>query len=386
MKKISSQAYTPGLKRRKLCIVEKSRILPISGEVLVNEGDNVYPDTLVARTNVPGEPRIVKVALALGVDTDVDQIENYMLKKSGESITKNEPIAQFRALWGLINKICYSPVSGTVESISNLSGYVIVREDPISVELNAYITGIIEKILPNEGVIVRTPASLIQGIFGIGGETHGELMIMSKSPEDILEAEQVTSECAGKILIAGAIVTAEALRKAVDVGAKGIIVGGIESKDLKDFLGYDIGVAITGHEEVGITLILTEGFGKMKMLEKTFELLKEFEGKLACINGTTQIRAGVMRPEVIIPRGDVNISQIPKHYNEETLTSEGLKPGTIIRLIRKPYFGALGKVISLPVELQQLETESKVRVLEVELEDGRRIIVKARANVEIIEE
>ncbi len=54
-------------------------------------------------------------------------------------------------------------------------------------------------------------------------------------------------------------------------------------------------------------------------------------------------------------------------------------------LIREPYFGILGKVVSLPVNLQKLASESKVRVLEAELEDGRRVIVP-RANVEIIEE
>ena len=41
-----------------------------------------------------------------------------------------------------------------------------------------------------------------------------------------------------------------------------------------------------------------------------------------------------------------------------------------IRIIREPYFGALGRVSALPAELQELETEAKVRVLEVELEDG----------------
>ena len=40
---------------------------------------------------------------------------------------------------------------------------------------------------------------------------------------------------------------------------------------------------------------------------------------------------------------------------------------------------------SLPVELQQLESESMVRVVNIELEDGR-VVTVPRANVEIIEE
>ena len=99
---------------------------------------------------------------------------------------------------------------------------------------------------------------------------------------------------------------------------------------------------------------------------------------MTSINGATQIRAGVVRPEIIIP----------VERQEETVDTEGtgdaLNIGTPIRIIREPYFGELGRVSDLPVELQELETEAKVRVLEVELEDGKKVVLP-RANVEIIE-
>jgi hypothetical protein len=60
-------------------------------------------------------------------------------------------------------------------------------------------------------------------------------------------------------------------------------------------------------------------------------------------------------------------------------------PGTPVRIIRQPYFGAIGLVKFLPVELQQVESESYVRVLDVELNDGT-VVTVPRANVEIIEE
>jgi hypothetical protein len=56
-----------------------------------------------------------------------------------------------------------------------------------------------------------------------------------------------------------------------------------------------------------------------------------------------------------------------------------------VRIIRQPYFGAIGLVKFLPVELQQVESESYVRVLDVELDDGT-VVTVPRANVEIIEE
>jgi len=41
-------------------------------------------------------------------------------------------------------------------------------------------------------------------------------------------------------------------------------------------------------------------------------------------------------------------------------------------------------VVSLPVELQEIESESSVRMIDIELEDGSKVIVP-RANVKIIE-
>jgi hypothetical protein len=162
---------------------------------------------------------------------------------------------------------------------------------------------------------------------------------------------------------------------------KGIIVGGIECKDLRDFLGYEIGVAITGNEETPLTLIITEGYGRMRMSQRTFELLRDLDGKLACIDGTTHIRAGVIRPEIIIPRDDLGRAD----SQEAEYLNNGIGPGAIVRIIREPYFGQSAKVIGLPPELQVLETESRARVLEAELEDGTRVVVP-RANVEMIEE
>jgi len=93
---------------------------------------------------------------------------------------------------------------------------------------------------------------------------------------------------------------------------------------------------------------------------------------------TTQIRAGVMRPEIIIPHE----RWLPEE-DEESI-SGGMRAGTPIRVIRQPYFGRLGKVLNLLIEKQRVETGSTVRVVEVELDDGERVVVP-RANVEILE-
>ena len=57
----------------------------------------------------------------------------------------------------------------------------------------------------------------------------------------------------------------------------------------------------------------------------------------------------------------------------------------MLRVIRMPYFGQIGRVSGLPTELQEVESGARVRVLEVEFDGGERVVVP-RANVELIEE
>ncbi len=373
-----AHAYTPGLKVLEKTVVIKDRRLPLPGKILIEKGSKVNGTQVVARTNLPGNVQTVNIAGLLGILAE--EVEMAMLKKIGEKVKRDEILAQSKGFFGLFKSKVTSPVDGEIESISKITGQVILREPPILVEVIAYIDGIVTDIFTNEGVRIETVASFIQGIFGIGGEVIGELMSVAENPDAPLTVSDIDEKCLNKIIIGGSIVDASALEKALKVGAKGIVVGGIEDKDLKKFLGYDIGVAITGSEKRGLTLIATEGFGRLRMADRTFKLLNSLAGKKASINGATQIRAGVIRPEVIVPYDLKEKVDIKK----STLQEGGLVIGTPIRVIREPYFGKLGKVTNLPAELQVIETEAKVRVLEVELEDKRRVILP-RANVEIIE-
>ena len=369
-------AYTPGLKVKRGITVSKTRTLPLPGEVLFKEGADVGFDTIVMRTEVPGKPTIMKVADVLNVKPE--DMPAFMVKKEGDKVEEGEIVAKYTPFFGLIKRFAKSPTRGVVEAVSDVTGQVIIREPPTPVEVKAYIPGKMTKVFSRSGVVIETHAAFIQGIFGIGGERHGALLTVAESPDDVLTAEKMTPDYKGKILVGGSLITLDAFKKAMELGVCGIIVGGVRGVDLTEFLGYELGVAITGQEDINITLIVTEGFGQMSMSTRTFNLLKEFDGYEAAINGATQIRAGVIRPEIIIPH---------EKYTSRTEAEDlarGIRPGTPVRIIGEPYFGKIGVVVSLPVNLMDIETESPVRVLEVKLEEGNVIV--PRANVEIIEE
>ncbi len=373
-----AHAYTPGLKVLAQTVLTKQRRLPLPGKILVSKGDRVSAEQVVASAKLPGNVQTMNVAGLLGILPD--EVEEAMIKKSGPCC-KDEVLAKSKGLFGLFKSQVKCPINGEIENISKITGQVILREPPIPIEVIAYIDGEVTDVFKCECVDIKTSGSFIQGIFGIGGETIGELAMAVDNPKQVLTEKDIGKSFKEKVIIGGSLITYDGLEQARKVGVKGVVVGGIEDEDLKKFMGYDIGVAITGSEQVGLTVIATEGFGNLSMAARTFSLLKSLSGKKASINGATQIRAGVMRPEVIVPLD----TTAPSKKTSDISAGTGLEVGMPVRIIREPYFGAIGKVVSLPVELANIETEAKVRILEVELENKQKVTLP-RANVEIIEE
>ena len=374
-----AHAYTPGVTVTAKTTLVRERRLPLAGTVLAKVGDQVKAEQVVARTELPGNVQTVNVANILSLLPE--DVEGALTKPVGSPLEVGDVFAMSRSFFGLFKSKCKSPTKGTLESISNITGQAILREPPIPVEVHAYVDGTVIEAMEREGVRVETEGSFIQGIFGIGGETWGEIKLLVTKSDEPLDEKSLDAGCNGKILIGGSWVDTAFLEKAASLGVRGVVVGGIDDKDLRQFLGYDLGVAITGSEEKGISLIITEGFGGMRMAEKTFSLLRSLEGRKASMSGVTQIRAGVMRPEIIVA-SDGGTS--PAAGKGSVFSASGLEVGSAIRVIREPHFGRLGRVADLPAELRVLETEAKVRVLEVEFEDRTKAVLP-RANVEMIE-
>jgi hypothetical protein len=372
-----AHSYTPGLRVEEYAVILRERRLPLKGEVLAKVGDKLAAETIVAKTELPGAVHPVNAVNILNISPQ--ELEDSLTVKIGDAVKREQVIAESKSFLGLFKSQLRAPVDGIFESFSKITGQMIFREAPIPVTIDAYLDGTVTQVFPEEGIEIQSRGTFIQGIFGVGGETYGTVKMACGSPDDILDESRIPSDCRGNILVGGSLLTIEAIEKAKQLGAKAIVVGGFSSQDLRRLLGYDLGVAITGSETIGITLILTEGFGQITMARRTFDLLAKNEGKKASCSGATQIRAGVIRPEIIIAQEN---AAVPAEAGREP---KGLEVGSIVRVIREPYFGKLGRVTSLPTELATLETEAKVRVLEVEFDDGSRALLP-RANVEMIEE
>lgn len=334
----------------------RKRILPFRGKVLVKQGDTIEPDTIVAEMRYLGErPFIVPIAERLKVE--LNEIEGYLTKKVGDAVHAGEIIARRKTLTARIE--VKSPVSGMLEYVSPASGGVIIREKvdedalgPVTVncaeilditpeklklhidkyesqkvekggrlasislyggfstkycrspiygevtyidyetgsivvkrpieqrKLKAFIPGIVHEVIPERGVVIETDAQVLHGVFGFGGETWGVL------GEDIMILDEEIKRT-----------DFDSLRGKM----KGIIGPSLSVGEFEDLFGDEIRKGITKENDTGITIVLMEGFGKLKLNESTRATLEGSRGNLIAIDGRTQIRAGAKRPEILIP-------------------------------------------------------------------------------------
>ncbi|HHW18267.1 MAG TPA: hypothetical protein GXX30_05145 [Firmicutes bacterium] len=330
---------------------------------------------------------VVPVASKLGVWPRL--IRMYTQVKEGDEVREGQVIAASPGV-GTIDFV-YAPMSGVVQKICSQTGTVTIVKPIKPTRVLAHMAGIVTRVLPDEGAVVEAEGAYIEGVFGIGGENSGELSVLSDGPGEVLDERGVGEDVSGKVVVAGALATLGAIQKVKEKGAVALIAGGLNQLDLVRLLGREINLGITGLEETGFTVIILEGFGKMPMNEKTWSILKGREGRVASVDGTTQIRAGVVRPEVIVSEGVTAESReyetglpFPQGFFAEgyELHKTELMVGDRVRCIRPPYFGLWGTVEEMPEAPEKVECESVMEVARVRLDDGRLVTV-AEANLEV---
>lgn len=336
--------------------IQKKRILPFDGRVLVKEGDRVKPDTIIAEMLYLGErPFIVDIAGRLNIG--LREIEDYLTKKIGDHIEARDVIAVRQRM--TVKLEAHSPVSGILEFISPASGKIVIREKvnkeeigPVTIncaeELNIPTKSLqlyLEKKLGNKvekgGVIAsksiyagirmeycRSP--IFGEIISIDLKT-GNVTVRRPIEErkmdafipgivkEIIPKRGTIIETEGELIngvfgfggeeygiLGEDIILVEKPLRRGDfeeyVGEiKGIIAPSINIPEFKDLFGEEIAKGTTKDNNTGVTIILMEGFGDKKIDINTMKKFNHFKGRLVAIDGRTQIRAGAKRPEIIIP-------------------------------------------------------------------------------------
>ncbi|MCB0352932.1 MAG: hypothetical protein KDD64_05380 [Bdellovibrionales bacterium] len=378
---MQKRALTPALETSFSSSVERLRELPVPGEVLVKPGDKVSADTIVARASLQGELYILRLPERMGLEAF--EVMAGIKVSEGDVVQEGDILCQHAGLFGLLKTVSRSPAEGTIEFIAERTGHLGLRLAAKELTLEAFFDGVVAEVHEGKGLTLKTQGALIQGIFGVGGEARGELCALSVKRDELIQASALPNDIEGKIVYGGSAPDSEVLKAAAEKGAKGFICGSIDDRVLAHYLGYDLGIALTGDEEVPMTVIITEGFGRLAFSERAEAVLSRLSGQTASITGKTQVRAGAVRPEIIIPHEFAE--KASEDHQEKLTTRGGLEVGASIRIIRVPYFGKKATVLDLPHAEAVIETGAKTRILTARLEDGTEVTVP-RANVELLAE
>lgn len=356
------------------------RQLDRAGHVEVGVGDDVTPETLVARTGNIEKSFTLYLANELGVAND--SLKKYLAKSIGSAVNEGETIARVRR--GLRTAAVRSPATGTIVHVDDKEGTVTLTASTGPRELKALVSGEVERIHSDRGVTIRTIGSRVYGIVGFGGEATGTLTVGIDRHDRELTADQVNKDWRGSIVLAGMTVGVPTLKRLRDAGVAGIIVGSISEADVRRFCSANAEDSGTfwasngqwfAHEadSAPFVILVTEGFGRHQMAEPVFQFLASKAGSSVSMHGQTSVGECLSRPEIYIT-GDGD--------GAKGGMSSQLTLDRSVRLVDATHMGAIGTIESEPVTRAMSNGVQRDYVV-VRLANGESHDVPA-ANVEVL--
>lgn len=346
--------------------IQRERLLPARGHIIVDIGRRVNALDIIARSEVGG--RLHPIPIARYLHSSEAALHKHLLKDSGAKVEAREIIASKREFFGMLQRIYRAPGPGRIAAVQGTWMTLELMDTPL--ELRALYRGSVVNVMTQVGVVIEATGALVQGIWGGGGEGYGPLKKMVDTPDAILTDEKIDASTRGTILLAGGGTTENAIQRAVTEHAAGMIVGGLSPR-LKDWV-------VT----LGLPILVTDGFGECAMAAPIFELLNSHVGEEAALNTTTPRTArgdGTGRPEVFIPAtpSTSTVAAVPP-------PNLAVDIGARVRIIAAPHLGTVGKIVDIPKMPQTLESGISTWSAEVQLGMGDHVFVPWE-NLELID-
>lgn len=365
-------------------IIRVVRALKGKGALNVNTGQEVEPAQIIGSATVSAGFRTLNLSALLGVAPQ--EAEKYLTRKLGQRIYKGELLA-FKKGWMLSGKkVVTAPTDGILDFLNNKTGELKISFLPRKVDLPAGVYGVVEVVDKERGqVIIRTQASRIQGVVGSGKSRDGILRILSKK-DDLVGKVAIGVGSDGQVLVGGSLFFKDAISAAISAGVTGIITGGINAQDYRGMANGRLVFPRKLENDIGIGVVVCEGFGSIPIGNDIFSLLQQYEGKFIFIDGNKALvdlpcsSSSCLTKVKSTGLPGLQKEDLPNLINvKEELE---LKVGLKVRITGNSYQGEQGKIIAVDNSLTLLPSGIKTYLATVET--GRRKIQLPVANLEII--
>jgi len=359
------------------------RSLKGKGQIFVSVGQELTPDEIIGEAFISSGFRTLNLASLLSVPPE--KVDKYLVRKLGQKIYKDELLAFKKGglFWG--KKVVVAPTDGILDFLNPKTGELRMSFLPKKQKLASGVYGIVELVDKNRGlVLIRTQISRIYGMFGSGKPRDGTLKLLGKR-EDLIVRENIDDRLNDNILVGGSLIFKDAISAAISASVEGIITGGINAKDFRGMAGGRLVFPRRLENDIGVSIVVCEGFGSIPIGEDIYQILSEYEGKFVSMDGNKGlINLPSFESSSIIRVKNTNLPPFKEGVLDiDVESSEAeLELGMLVRVVGNSFSGNIGKLIGL----DQSETllPSGIKTYLATIETRRRKIKIPVANIEII--
>lgn len=340
-----------------LTTIVRERTLPLAGTVNVNVNQKVSPTDVIAEARFAREHVLFDVARTFEVSIrDADK----MIKVGrGDRLAEGSLVAEST---GMFKQAIRATRPGRVMVVGG--GQVLMEVGDARIELRAGMPGIITRVIPERGVVIRTAGALIQGTWGNGRIDNGLMTNKIEKPDDLLTPDLLDVSLRGSVILGGHVRDQETLRAAAEMPVRGLIVSSMTSGLLPTAM------------QMRYPILVLDGFGAMPMNSAAFKLLTTNDKREVTVNAEHFDRYSNNRPEAIIP---LPVQGEPEEPGDYVAFGVGQK----VRMRRAPHAGMIGSITNLPEGLSKLESGLRAPSAEVKLENDTNVLVPL-VNLEVV--
>ncbi|MBN2045901.1 MAG: hypothetical protein JW757_12830 [Anaerolineales bacterium] len=346
-----------------LTVIERRRLLPVAGTVLVRSGQEVDATEVIATADIYAEHISLDIARGLGVAKN--KVPGLLRRKIGEEIQQGDVIASRP---GMVTRTVRAPKDGKLVAVGGGQALMQVSRTPY--KLQAGIPGKVFKVEADYGAIIRMTGAWIQGVWGNGRLETGGLYVAADSPEHVVSVRDLDPSQRGQVMFGGHCANGEVLEGIYQIKMKGLILGSLSTR-LRPMAA-----------QMPYPIMVLEGFGNIPINEVAYILLSTSAERSITLNAAKYDRATGERPEAVIPVTGQGEVPMP-------LQLAPLDVGTRVHILRDPHQGRVGTVRRI-LGVTRLENGLHADSVEVEIstvggeEEQEERTVVPLANLEVI--
>ena len=337
--------------------IQRERLLPVPGRVLVRRGQKVSPTDVVAETIVSPKHMILDIARGLGKSRA--EAERLMQRQSGDEVAQGDVIAgEMRSG----RRVIRAPQAGKIAAV--WEGRVLLELQGRRYEMKAGYSGVVTDLVPDRGVVIETTGALIQGAWGNGRMDYGLLMVLTEHANDEITPNRLDVSMRGSVVLGGYCDHISVLKAAGELALRGLILSSLRTELAPAAI------------KCPCPVVVLEGFGRMPMNSAAFKLLSTSQRR------DTSVIGDIWNP-LIGSRPEIFISLPADSGQNEPQPNQVFRAGQRVRSVRAPYQGEVGSILVVHENEQVLSTGIKAPVAEVQLENGEKSVFPL-ANLEVL--